>query len=138
MLWSSRTLSNGSTSTESLGLTPAGGPAGRRATTVATMATSARTAPARRARRFRRRLNSGTGVGVPPSAARNSEPDWNRSPGALASTRMMPAPRSAGHSGRMRVSVVGCSEMCFDTTTRFGPTKGGCPATISYATTPSE
>ena len=44
---------------------------------------------------------------------------------------MMPLLRSAGHSGRTRVSVTGGSEMCFDTTTRFGPTNGGCPATIS-------
>ena len=132
VLWSSRRLSKGSTSIDSRGFTPSGRPAGPPDHQGRDDGEQRhRQRRPGRSRRWRARAKPGTGVGVPPSAERNSAPDWNRSPGALASARMIPASRSAGHSGRTLVSVIGCSEMCLETTTRFGPTNGGCPASIS-------
>ena len=130
MAGSLRRFSNGSTRMDCRGLTPGGTPPSR-VSGSATPAATTQSAAAAAQRPSRRPFPGADARGAPVRAARNSSPVWNRSAGAFSRARATASASAGGQSERSRPTGVGRSLICFETTTRLGPVKGGMPVSIS-------
>ena len=77
-------------------------------------------------------------MGVAPNDTSASASVGKRSSGRLASMRMSAVSIVAGTSGRASRSGGGGSSVCERMSAKLEPENGGRPASISYATMPSE